>query len=193
MCATGSGTSVPSTVTRSAIIQPPKVRWSTKLSVVPSSSSAAMRRWFVVGHVTRAASARSCPRMHDRAAASPSASVSHRYFPRRPVPVIVASEQPGGQVGGPGLVTAYGAGMVHPDRGDGPVRDVLGQPPPDDLDLGKLRHPDQAPSRAFHAAAAALSSASFLVRPTPLPYSLSATITVAVNSLSWSGPVDVTM
>ena len=30
-------------------------------------------------------------------------------------------------------------------------------------------------------------------RPTPDPYSVSITITVAVNSLSWSGPVDVTM
>ncbi|COY71398.1 Uncharacterised protein [Mycobacterium tuberculosis] len=47
-------------------------------------------------------------------------------------------------------------------------------------------------SRAFQAAAAAFCSASFLDRPTPEPYSLSITTTTAVNSLSWSGPVEVT-
>ncbi|COY71044.1 Uncharacterised protein [Mycobacterium tuberculosis] len=41
--ATGTGTTLPSTVTRSASSHPPKVRWSAKLSTVPSSSSAEIR------------------------------------------------------------------------------------------------------------------------------------------------------
>ncbi|SKU62194.1 Uncharacterised protein [Mycobacteroides abscessus subsp. abscessus] len=44
ICATGSGSSLPSTVTRSVTIQPPNVRWSTKLNTDPSSRVAAIRK-----------------------------------------------------------------------------------------------------------------------------------------------------
>ena len=120
MCATGTGTSVPSTVTMSASIQPPNVRWSTKLSAVPSSSSAAMRRWLSFGSGPSSI----CPLIPrwTTSAESPSSSVSHRYLPRRPVPVIASVQQPRRQVGGAGLVTSHGAGMVHPHGGDGLAR-----------------------------------------------------------------------
>ena len=62
--------------------------------------------------------------------------VSHRYLPRRSLPVIRASEQPRGQVGGAGLVAAHGAGMVHADGGDGLAHHVGLQSAPHHLDLG---------------------------------------------------------
>src|SRR6478735_7819657 len=86
ICATGSGTSVPSMVTRSVSIQPPKVRWSTKFSVTPLSKVAAIRR--CEGFGTSPSSI--CPLIpRCTTSASPLARVSHRYFPRRPVPVMV--------------------------------------------------------------------------------------------------------
>ena len=49
-------------------------------------------------------------------------------------------EQPRGEVGGPGLVTAHRAGVMHPHRGDAFTRNVRLQSPPNDLDFGQFRH-----------------------------------------------------
>jgi hypothetical protein len=49
MCATRSGTRVPSTSTRGASAQPPKVRWSTNRSWVPSPKVARMCACFSSG------------------------------------------------------------------------------------------------------------------------------------------------
>src|SRR5882757_2167890 len=97
-CATGIGTSVPSTVTRSASIQPPNVRWSTKLSAVPSSSSAAMRKWFSFG-TSPSSICPLIPRCTTRA--EPSPSVNHRYLPRRPVPVTCVPSSRAARSAGP--------------------------------------------------------------------------------------------
>src|SRR5215212_4334291 len=96
--ATGAGTSVPSTVTRSASSQPPNVRWSTKLSAVPSSSSVAILRCPSLG--TGPSSI--CPLIpRCTTSAAPSSSVSHRYFPRLPVPVTVVSSSRAVRSAGP--------------------------------------------------------------------------------------------
>ncbi len=146
MCATGVGTSVPSTVTRSASIQPAEralVDEAQRGAVVEQCGDPQVVPCRSVAHAARAASARSCPGA--RPAQRSSSSVSHRYFPRRPVPVIggiraaARSDRPGS-----GLVTAHRARVVHPDGGDGLVDDVRVQSPPDDLDLGKFRHPTQS-------------------------------------------------
>ena len=119
--------------------------------------------------------------------------------------VDTRAQQPGGEVGGTGLVAAHRAGVVHPNRGDRLAHHVGLQAAAHHLDFGQLGHLDGAgkPARrpslvervavsASSAVAAAFCSASFLVRPTPDPYSVSITTTAAVNSLSWSGPVEVT-
>ncbi len=49
-------------------------------------------------------------------------------------------QQPRRQIGRSRLVTAHGAGMVHPHGGDGLARHVCLEPPPYDFDLGKFRH-----------------------------------------------------
>src|SRR5690606_14549800 len=97
MWATGSGTSEPSTSTSGASAQPPKVRWSTNRSSLPSSRVA--RMWACLSTGASAGCTSICPlipRCTTRAAssagpavresgvpASGSSKVSHRYLPRR--------------------------------------------------------------------------------------------------------------
>ena len=120
--------------------------------------------------------------MNDEGAFCPSPSIrfSHRYFPRRPVPVIRLSSRRAVRVRRARLMSAHRPRVVDPQRGDGLAGDVRLQAAPHHLDFRELRHPDRRrisspaasscgiASSAVHAFAAAASvSAAFLERPRP--------------------------
>ena len=202
MCATGTGTpaAVDGRPDRRAC-QPPNVRWSTKLQ---RGAVVEQRRDAQVVGVLRGTS-----RSEQHLPAH--AQVHHQRRRRRSqVQPQVLSAPPGAvdprcpisravRSAGAGLVPADRARMVDPHRGDGLARDVGLQAAADHLDFGKLRHCGQrrdCGSSGFQRVPRRCRGLllGLLLRPArPLsPYSVSITITVAVNSLSWSGPVELT-
>src|SRR5699024_6520901 len=94
MCAAGAGRTVPlpsRASARGTTVHPPKVRWSTNRSSLPSSRAARACRCRTAG--ARESVTSICPliprctrRQSDPGVSSPS-SVSHRYFPRRRAPL----------------------------------------------------------------------------------------------------------
>ena len=89
-------------------------------------------------------------------------------------------------------MAGQGALVEHTHTEDGRVRDRGVEPRAHDLDFRQLRHSAQArPLSSRGASRAAAISACFLLDPTPSA-DKSATVTVAVNTLLWSGPVELT-
>src|SRR5690606_34986504 len=110
-----------------------------------------------------------------------------------------ATGEPGHQVGGAGDVAAHRAGMEGLDGGERAAVDPAVEALPDDLDLGQLGHPPAygvvsvsgggaLSRRVCQATSAACCSASFLLRPSPVPSDRPPTTAVALNDLQWSGP-----
>ena len=141
MCATGTGTSVPSTVDH--VGQHP----AAERALVDEA-----QRGAVVEQRRRCASG-------SRSATSPSSiwpliprcTTSADPVTERQPQVLAAPagsgdaivEQSPGEVGGACLVAAHRPRVMHAHGGDGLARDVGIQPPPNDLDLGKFRHRHQ--------------------------------------------------
>src|SRR5450755_4451743 len=67
-----------------------------------------------------------------------------------------AAAECGAEIGRAGRVPPDGPRMQHLDLVDGAARDMLGQAPPDGLDLGKLRHGLAAPERLLSGRSPAL-------------------------------------
>ena len=125
----------------SVTVRPPKVRWSTKRSSgPPSSKRTRMRRCFSSGRSAGWTSIWPLMPRCASSAASASPSSIHRYLPRRRTAFRRRSFSRSTQLRGAAGLAAHRAGMEDLDVAHPPTGQVVGETPPDDLDLGELRH-----------------------------------------------------